>query len=160
MIDVLIDYAVLGLGDTVKAELVDADVWELREHAGFSSLAPGDRIRVDEQSRIAEIVSLERTFVHVVHFHLPAGITAGHRPSHNHPAMIALREVEEEWRRDTWVTRLTGFTFAISSPSQGWFVDKVATHEFVEEIEQVRTPDTQLDLTEILAHPRFGATEL
>lgn len=158
-IDVLIEYA-LGLKDTVKAELVDGDVWELREHAGFGPLAPGDRVRVDAESRLVEIVSLERTFVYVVHCHLPAGITTGMRPTEHHPVVKAMAEVEAEWKRDTWVTKTTGLTFVISSPTEQWFVDKVAGHKYVQETELIRTPTMLLDLGEMLAHPHFGEMEL
>lgn len=161
-IDVSITYTVpdLPLHETVKAEAVWGDEWELREHTGFAPLAPGDHVRVNAASELVEIVSTVPTFVYTVSCHLPAGISFGMSPTPDHPAMVAMAQVEEAWRRDTWVTRTTAFTFVISSPTRYWFEETVAPHPYVEEVELIRTPTMRFDLREILAHPHFGQMEI
>lgn len=154
-IDVLIPYQNPVYHETVAAESVDGEIWELREHAGFCPLAPGDRVRVDSANNLTEIVFLEPTYVYGVFCHLPAGVTFGMAPSENHPALVKLAKLEEEWRRDTQVTRTTAFTFLLSTPNPQWFEDKVANHPYVEYTDLLRIPEATLDLSELLAHPAF-----
>lgn len=113
---------------------------ELRSHSFLTPLGPGDVLTVDEDGRVTGVVSLEPQWIYTVDLHLPADFLAGPMPDH-HPAVVAAEQLAVDWARDTEVTQMTLFNLFVSSKSERWFADVVATSRYVEHAELIRTPD-------------------
>lgn len=131
--------------------------FELKSHATFAPLAPGDVVACARGTHVVrKVVRLESLWTVEATLHLPAGTTFAQAPGEEHPAMRAIAECEEDWRRDAWVTRNTAFSFLVSSQSRGWLEDKVEAHPYVEHVDVVRTPAMEPDLEGWLRSPAFA----
>jgi hypothetical protein len=143
--------------EVLQGEQVDRG-HELKTHSTFCPLGPFDVVEtVREPSGlvVAGVAHLEPLWTVEATLHLPRGTTFGRAPTEEHPAMRAVAECEEDWRRAAWVTRTTAFTFRVSSASRGWLEDNVEAHPYVEHIDLIRMPTMRADLAQWLAHPDF-----
>jgi hypothetical protein len=128
--------------ERIKARsTVTAGEFEVRSHAFLCPLAPGDRVRVDANAQITEVVSLEPQFVFHVDLHLPIDFLAGPLPAH-HPGVRIANQITEGWARDTTLTHLTTFNFVISSSNWRWFDENVNRSRYVDFSTMTRTPVT------------------
>lgn len=142
--------------EDVQAKLVRRAAWELTSHSTFCPLAPGDIVIASPLTNVIERVKhLEPLYTIEATLHLPAGTRFGMRPDEEHPAMKAVAECEEDWRRAAWVTRNTAFSFLVSSQSTGWLEENVEAHPYVEHVELVRTPDLKPALEHWVRTPAF-----
>jgi hypothetical protein len=126
--------------------------FELRSHASFMPLAPGDIVAVDADDNVRGIVKLEQLWTYEVILNMP-GIEPGMTPTEAHPAMKAVAELEEKWRDAAWVTRPTNFTFLVSAQTEEWLKAEVFDHPYVRYVERVRDPRMKIDFDVAVAHP-------
>lgn len=130
--------------------------YDLKAHATFAPLGPGDVVATARGTRVInQVVHLEPLWTIEATLHLPAGTTFAMAPTEEHPAMKAVAECEENWRRAAWVTRNTAFSFLVSSQTRGWLEENVEDHPYVEHVELVRTPDLRANLDGWLRRPAF-----
>jgi len=141
--------------EEVDGEEMRPGIVELRSHATFAPLGPGDIVET-EGPVITGIKHFEPLWTIEATLHLPAGTRFAMSPDVEHPAMVAVAECEEDWRRAAWVTRNTSFSFLISAQTRGWLEDNVEGHPYVEHVALVRTPDLRPDLDVWLTHPSFA----
>lgn len=141
--------------EELEAELVHPGVAELKQHSTFAPLAIGDLVEIRSSGLVVGIKHLEPVYVVEATLHLPRGTMFGHAPTDEHPAMRAVNECYEDWRRAAPVTRATAFTFLVSSQSRGWLEENIEDHPYVEHVDWVRDPQTRPALDYWLAHPNF-----
>jgi hypothetical protein len=141
--------------EEVEAEELRPGVAELRAHATFAPLGPGDVVETQGEV-IVGVKHFEPLWTVEATMHLPAGTRFAMSPTADHPAMVAVAECEENWRRAAWVTRNTSFSFLVSAQTRSWLEENVEAHPYVEHVELVRTPDLRADLDAWLAHPAFA----
>lgn len=131
--------------------------YELKSHSTFAPLGPGDVVACHRGTKsVSRTVRLRPLWTVEATLHLPAGTRFAMSPTDDHPAMQAVAECEENWRRDALVTRNTAFSFLVSADTRGWLEDNVEAHPYVEHVELVRTPDLRPDLDAWLAMPSFA----
>jgi hypothetical protein len=140
--------------EKIRAVSNENDRYELREHSTFAPLGPGDVVACDGV-KVVEVVRLEPIHTVEATLHLPVGVMFGHTFADEHPAMRAVQECYEEWKRAAWVTRNTAFSFLVSSQTRDWLEDNVAGHRYVEHVDWVRDPDMRPALAHWLEHPNF-----
>lgn len=130
--------------------------YDLRTHATFAPLAPGDVVSCARGTRVVnQVVHLEPLWTVEATLHLPAGTTFAMSPTDEHPAMKAVAKCEEDWQRAAWVTRNTAFSFLVSAQTRSWLQDNVESHPYVEHVDLVRDPDLKPNLAGWLQHPSF-----
>ena len=156
--------------EAVRADCLQPGIFELRAHSTFAPLGPGDIVTCAEEPahlstvgalehdtahRVTGIKHLESVHTVEVTLHVPAGATFGQVPTPDHPAMKAIAALEAEWSQAAPVTRNTGLSFLVSSPTRGWIMDNIAYHRFVEHVEWVREPTLRPALARWLDNPSF-----
>lgn len=157
-ISVTIPYALQGVDETVLGRVIQPRTsasWgltELRQHASFIPLAPGDIVSTDALDVVRQIQHLEPVWTYEIMLHLPA-LEANATPTEQHPAMKQIAELEEGWKRAAYVTRPTNFTFLVSAHDLEWIEREVLMHPFVHHYELVRDPQMKIDLAVAIKHP-------
>lgn len=148
--------------EEVEAEIaidhgLNRPYYELKAHSTFAPLAPGDVVACSRGTNVvSRVIRLESLWTVEATMHLPGGTTFGLMPDQEHPAMKAVAECYEDWRRAAWVTRNTSFSFLVSAQSRGWLEDNVEAHPYVEHVELIRMPDMKADLEGWLRSPAFA----
>lgn len=133
-----------GEAETIAARPTDKpDEYELRAHGFLVPLGPGDVVRVDDSMMVQDVVSLDPQLIYHVDLHLPMDFFGDTPLPDDHPAVVAVEKLVDEWQRDTTVTLLTTFSMVISSKTQRWFDEKVAGHNFVQATLLTRTTDVR-----------------
>lgn len=130
-------------------------VAELRAHAIYIPLAPGDVVTYDiGTGEILSLVQRARVWTVDVDFALPGNLVTGQGLPANAERVIS--EVTEEWAREAWVTQHTGLSFYVSAPDRDWLEDRVLLCKYVDHMEMVRHPDMAIDLEIARANADLG----
>lgn len=125
----------------------DLAVYELRAHAIFIPLAPGDIVLAHIESReIVSLVAQAQLWTVDADFMLPANLTTGKVLPDDDPAKTIIREVTQAWQREAWVTQHGGFSFYVSAQDRDWLEDRVMLCQYVDHVELVRYPGMKIDL--------------
>ena len=141
--------------EEIEGERLTCGWVELSSHSTFCPLGPTDAVEVDDALRVVAVRALHHWWTVEATLHLPRGTTFALSPTDEHPAMKAVAETEEDWRRAAYVTRNTSFSFLVSSSSIGWLEENVEGHPYVEHVDVRRTPTMKADLKAWLSHPSF-----
>lgn len=120
---------------------------ELRQHATFIPLAPGDVVAYDVTETATAVLKLVPVYTYEVSMKLP------NDPERTDHAAELVKGIFEEWRRDAWVTQDTRFSALVSSQTQRWFDETVRPNRYVNFIDERRTPELRLDLDVAVQHP-------
>lgn len=132
--------------DVLVQELDGGRTVELREHASFIPLGPGDIVHVDITDTVTGVEMLARVYTYEVDFHMPA-------PGSEEKGKAAVAALVEEWRRDAWITQDTAFSCHVTSQTHQWLEERVLSHPYVQSSLQLRTPEMRFDLATAVRHP-------
>lgn len=127
---------------------------ELRTHASYVPLGPGDVVSFDFAGRIIGLVQRDRSYIVEVELPIPAdalrdGLSA------DASVLEPAEQLFAEWSRHASVTVQTSYSCFISSSSAEWLRDAVETNPSVMAVTVRRTPDTAINLDVALEHADF-----
>lgn len=128
---------------------------ELRGHAYFMPLGPGDIVRIDDDGGVLGVVHLALIRTYQVHFPLPEQIQFGVTPPPCDPTRRVVAAVLKRWEAATVVTQSSNYTARVSSVSLSWLEQEVVNNPLVEYCELVRDEDLALNFAVAVRNPNL-----
>lgn len=132
-------------------------VAELKAHAIFIPLAPGDLLLYDVDTGTAlQLVKQAPVWTLDVDFKVPANLVVGQALPDDDVAVVTIKAATDEWQREAWVTQHSGLSFYVSAPDREWLEHRVMTNKYVGHVDMIRYPDMNIDLGIAIANADFG----
>lgn len=129
-----------GIHDLIEADEIGSNLAELRHHARYMPLAPGDVV-THHDGAITSVLQWAQVWLLEVEFKLPANLTFMKGLPPDDPSNVKIGATVAAWARDAYVTQRSGYDYLVSAPDRDWIKDKVQTCPYVDYMELVRYPD-------------------